>query len=91
VKLATYGRLLADRQTRRFLAGLGVSALGDGLSIVTIAWLAVVAAPAGDSGVFVGIAVAAYTLPGVIGAVLLRRFVAARPAREMVLGPGAAG
>src|SRR5919106_1746545 len=89
MKLDTYRRLLADRQTRRFLAGLGVSALGDGLSTVTIAWLAVVAAPPGDSGVFVGIAVAAYTLPGVIGAVLLRRYVANRPAREMVLGHAA--
>ncbi|RPH77652.1 MAG: MFS transporter, partial [Candidatus Rokuibacteriota bacterium] len=81
-----YRRLCADRQTRRFLAGLGVSALGDGLSIVTIAWVAVVAAPAGDSGVFVGVAVAAYTLPGVIGAILLRRYVATHPARDMVLG-----
>ena len=89
MKLATYRRLLADRQTRRFLAGLGVSALGDGLSIVTIAWLAVVAAPAGDSGVFVGVAIAAYTLPGVIGAVVLRRYVATRTAREMVLGHAA--
>ena len=89
MKRGTYRRLLADRQTRRFLAGLGVSALGDGLSIVTIAWLAVVAAPPGDSGIFVGVAVAAYTLPGVIGAILLRRYVATRPAREMVLGHAA--
>jgi hypothetical protein len=37
MKLEMYRRLLAHRQTRRFLAGLGVSALGDGLSIVTIA------------------------------------------------------
>jgi MFS family permease len=89
MKLEMYRRLLADRQTRGFLAGLGVSALGDGLSVVTIAWLAVVIAPAADTGVFVGIAVAAYTLPGVIGAVLLRRYVAARSAREMVLGHAA--
>src|SRR5918992_5286740 len=86
MRLGEYGRLLADRRARGFLAGLGVSALGDGLSIVTIAWLAVITAPPGDSGIFVGIAVAAYTLPGVIGAVLLRRYVATRPARAMVLG-----
>ena len=85
MRLEAYRRLLADRQVRRFLAGLGVSALGDGLSVVTIAWLAVVSAPAGNSGLFVGVAVAAYTLPGVIGAVLLHRYVAARPAREMVV------
>lgn len=89
MKLETYRRLLANRQTRRFLAGLGISALGDGLSTVTIAWLAVLTAPAGDSGVFVAIAIAAYTLPGVLGAILLRRFVATRPAREMVLGHAA--
>src|SRR5688572_11659420 len=89
MKLEAYRRLLADRQTRRFLGGLAVSALGDGLRVVTIAWLAVLAAPAGDSGVFVGIAVAAYTLPGVIGAILLRRYVASRPARHMVLGHAA--
>jgi MFS family permease len=89
MKFDAYRRLLADRQTRRFLAGLGVSALGDGLSIVTIAWLAVVSAPTGDKGVFVGVAVAAYTLPGVIGAILLRKYVATRPAREMVLGHAA--
>jgi MFS family permease len=89
MKLEMYRRLLADGQTRRFLAGLGVSALGDGLSVVTIAWLAVAIAPAGDAGIFVGVAVAAYTLPGVIGAVLLRRYVATRPAREMVLGHAA--
>ena len=89
MKLEIYRRLLADGQTRRFLAGLGVSALGDGLSIVTIAWLAVITAPAGDSGIFVGVALAAYTLPGVIGAVFLRRYLASRPAREMVLGHSA--
>src|SRR5919109_2205062 len=89
MKLEPYRRLLADRPARRFLAGLGVSALGDGLSIVTIAWLAVVAAPPGDSGVFVGVAIAAYTLPGVIGALVLRKYVAMRPAREMVLGHAA--
>jgi MFS family permease len=87
--LEPYRSLLADRRTRIFLAGLGVSALGDGLSVVTIAWLAVVSAPPGDTGLFVGIAVAAYTLPGVVGAVVLRRYLATRPAREMVLGHAA--
>jgi MFS family permease len=86
VRLDAYRRLLGDRRTRRFLGGLGISALGDGLSVVTIAWLAVVAGPPGDTGVFVGIAIAAYTLPGVIGAVLLRPWVGILPARHMVLG-----
>jgi predicted MFS family arabinose efflux permease len=68
------------------LAGLGASALGDGLSTVTIAWLAVGIAPAGDVGLFVGLAVAAYTLPGVIGAVAFSRLLRGRPARTMLLG-----
>ncbi len=41
-----YRSLLQDRRTRRLLAGLGASSLGDGMSTVTIAWLAVRIAPA---------------------------------------------
>ena len=66
--------------------GLGVSALGDGMSTVTIAWLAVRVAPATDIGLFVGLAVAAYTLPGVIGAVAFGRLLRGSPARAMLLG-----
>jgi len=82
---AVYRQLLSDTQTRRLLLGLGVSALGDGMSMVSIAWLAVLLAPSGNVGVFVGIAVAAYTLPGVAGALALRRFLGHRPARVLVL------
>jgi MFS family permease len=81
-----YRRLLRDRRTRRLLAGLGVSSLGDGMSTVTIAWLALRIAPAGDTGGYVGLAVAAYTLPGVIGALTLGRLLRDRPARALVLG-----
>src|SRR5919198_4239070 len=82
---AAYRALLRDPRTRRLLAGLGVSSLGDGMSTVTIAWLAVGVAPAGRLGLFVGLAVAAYTLPGVIGAVAFGRFLRHRPARFLVL------
>ena len=67
------------------MTGLGVSSLGDGMSVVTIAWLAVRVAPSGELGVFVGIALAAYTLPGVIGALAFGRIVRHRPARSLVL------
>ncbi len=80
-----YRRLLRDTQTRRLLLGLGVSALGDGMSTVSIAWLAVLLAPSGTVGVFVGLAVAAYTLPGVVGAVALGPFLRHRPVRVLVL------
>jgi hypothetical protein len=82
---AVYRRLLSDPQTRRLLLGLGVSALGDGMSTVSIAWLGVLLAPSGHVGVFVGIAVAAYTLPGVVGALALGRFLRHRPVRVLVL------
>src|SRR5512132_250241 len=83
---AAYRSLLQDRRTRLLLTGLGASALGDGMSTVTIAWLAVRIAPAGQVGLFVGLAVAAYTLPGVIGAVAFGRLLRGRPARTMLLG-----
>ena len=82
---ATYRTLLASPQLRLLLAGLGVSSLGDGISVVTIAWLAVGIAPPGALGLFVGLAVAAYTLPGVVGAVLLGGVLRGRPARTLVL------
>jgi len=80
-----YRQLLARRQMRLLLAGLGVSALGDGISTVTIAWLAVEIAPAGMLGLFVGLAIAAYTLPGVIGALAFGTLLRGRPARALVL------
>src|SRR5262249_59146161 len=67
------------------LSGLGVSSLGDGMSTVTIAWLTVRTAPAGKVGLFVGLALAAYTLPGAVGALTLGRYLCARPARAFVL------
>ena len=54
-----YRVLLADRRARRLLSGLGTSSLGDGMSTVTIAWLAVRTAPRGQVGLFVGLALAA--------------------------------
>ena len=86
---AAYRTLLREPRTRRLLAGLGASSLGDGLSTVTIAWLAVEVAPADNVGLFVGIAVAAYTLPGVIGAVGFGRLLHGRPARTMLVGHAA--
>lgn len=82
---AAYRRLLGSRPARRLLSGLGVSSLGDGMSVVTIAWLAVRTAPAGALGLYVGLAVAAYMLPGAVGAVAFARLLRQRPARTLVL------
>jgi len=56
------------------------------MSTVTIAWLAVRTPPAGDLGLFVGLTVAAYTLPGAVGALAFGRYLRHRPARALVLG-----
>jgi predicted MFS family arabinose efflux permease len=55
------------------------------MSAVTIAWLAVRVAPPSALGAYVGFALAAYTLPGVVGALAFTRFVRHRPARALVL------
>jgi len=55
------------------------------MSTVTIAWLAVRTAPAGELGLYVGLALAAYTLPGAVGALTLGSWLRHRPARALVL------
>lgn len=69
---------------RRLLPAFAVSAVGDGMSAVAVAWLALRLAAPGDHGLVVGAAVAAYTLPGAAGAVLLVRPLRALPARSLV-------
>jgi len=83
--VTTYRTLLADRRTRRLLTGLGASALGDGISTVTIAWLAISIAPADQVGLLVGLALAAYTLPGAIGAIAFASLLRGRSPRALVL------
>src|SRR6266851_5419426 len=63
---------------RKVLPGAAMSALGDGMSAVAIAWLALKLAPPGSRGLWVGAAVAAYSLPGAAGAVALRRWLRGR-------------
>ena len=52
-----------------------VSALGDVMSMVAVAWLAVQIAPPDQAGVWTGLAVAAYALPASLGAAALARLV----------------
>jgi predicted MFS family arabinose efflux permease len=63
---------------RRLLPAFAMSAIGDGMSAVGVAWLAIRIASPADRGLVVGVAVAAYTLPGAAGAMLL-----ARPLRKL--------
>jgi predicted MFS family arabinose efflux permease len=70
---------------RRLLLGFAVSYLGDGMSFVAVAWLAIELAPQATAGLWVGAAVAAYTLPGVVGALVFGRRLRRVPARRLLL------
>jgi hypothetical protein len=74
---------------RRLLPAFAVSAIGDGMSAVAVAWLAIrISSPAGR-GLAVGVAVAAYTLPGAVGAVLLSRPLRRLSGRHLVAADAA--
>ncbi len=73
--ISSVRRVVRQPVLRRVLPGMLVSALGDGMSLVAVAWLAVQIAPPGQAGVWTGLAVAAYALPAPIGAALLARLV----------------
>ncbi len=81
--------LFASPVLRRLLPAFAVSAVGDGMSAVGVAWLAIrIAAPA-DRALVVGVAVAAYTLPGAAGAVLLARPLRKLTGRQLVAADAA--
>jgi MFS family permease len=82
---AAYRPVLANRVFRRVLLGLAVSYVGDGMSFVAVAWLAIELAPPDTAGLWVGGAVAAYTLPGVLGALLFGRRLRRFPAKRLLL------
>lgn len=82
---AAYRPVLANRVCRRLFLGFAVSYLGDGMSFVAVAWLAIELAPHATAGLWVGGAVAAYTLPGVVGALVLGRRLRRLPARRLLL------
>ena len=82
---SAYRPVLANRVFRRLFVGFAVSYLGDGMSFLAVAWLAIELAPRGTAGLWVGAAVAAYTLPGVAGALLFGRRLRRVPARRLLL------
>lgn len=80
-----YRPLFAVRPFRRLLPVFALSDLGDGMSTVAVAWLALSLAPDGGQGALVGISVAAYTLPGALGALLLGRWLRQLPAQRLLV------
>jgi hypothetical protein len=81
--------VIASPVLRRLLPAFAVSAVGDGMSAVGVALLAIRIAPPADRDLVVGVAVAAYTLPGAAGAVLLARPLRALAGRQLVAADAA--
>ena len=79
-----YWPVLSHPLLRRLLPGFVVSSLGDGMAVVAVSWLALELTPATNRGLWVAGAVAAYTLPGAAGALLLARFLRHRPPARLV-------
>ena len=82
---SAYRPVLANGVFRRLILGFAVSYLGDGMSFVAVAWLAIELAPQATAGLWVGGAVAAYTLPGVVGALVFGRRLRRMRARRLLL------
>ncbi|MET7424706.1 MFS transporter [Dactylosporangium sp. NPDC005555] len=78
-----YWPVVSHPRLRRILPGLVVSALGDGMSLVAITWLALQLAPAEHRGTGVAVAVAAYSLPSAAGGVLFGRFLRHRGGAQL--------
>lgn len=70
-----YWPVITHPQLRILLPGIGISSFGDGMSTVTISWFALKIAPAGEIALWLALAVAAYTLPGALGAVAFVRWL----------------
>ncbi|MFJ7778605.1 MFS transporter [Streptomyces yangpuensis] len=96
VRSSPYWPVIRHPALRPVLPGFAVSALGDGMAVVAVGWMAIELAPSADRSVWVALAAAAYTLPGALGAVLLGRLLRHRsPARlvawDAALRAGALG
>jgi MFS family permease len=83
-RASAFAPVVASPVLRRLLPAFAVSAIGDGMSAVGVAWLAIRIAAPGDRSVLVGVAVAAYSLPAAAGAVLLARPLRALRGRHLV-------
>jgi predicted MFS family arabinose efflux permease len=76
---------LGSRPFATLLAGYAVSSLGDGMAAVAISWLAILLARGRDTGLLVGAAVAAYTIPGVVAGLGLGRLLTRWDPRLLIL------
>jgi predicted MFS family arabinose efflux permease len=70
---------------RRLAIGDLVSSVGDGMSVVAIAWQALLLAPRGSRGIAVGAALAAYIVPGIVTGLAFGRKLVRVPAKWLII------
>ncbi|MET7868119.1 MFS transporter [Micromonospora taraxaci] len=78
-----YWPVVSHPQLRRVLPGLAVSALGDGMAVVAVTWLAIQLAPPDQRGTWIAAAVAAYTLPSAAGTIVFGRLLRGRSGAQL--------
>jgi predicted MFS family arabinose efflux permease len=79
-----YQAVFANRPFRGVVPAIAASDVGDGMSMVAIVWLGMLIAPQDMVGPVIGAAVAAYVLPGAVGALLFGRWLRRLPARRLL-------
>jgi hypothetical protein len=85
MRTSPYAAVVRDSRVRRLLPGFAVSYLGDGMTAIAVSWLALQIAPPGSRGLWVALAVAAYTFPGAIGTFALAGLLRGRPGAQLVI------
>src|SRR4051794_16545725 len=79
-----YWPVISHPVLRRILPGIALSALGDGMSLVAISWLALQLAPDDAArGTWVAAAVVAYSLPSALGGAVLGRYLRHRGGAQL--------
>ncbi|MGC4880686.1 MFS transporter [Micromonospora sp. DT43] len=78
-----YWPVVSHPLLRRVLPGLAVSALGDGMAVVAVTWLAIQLAPQDQRGLWIALAVAAYALPSAAGTVIFGRWLRGRGGAQL--------
>ncbi len=83
LKSSPYWPALSHPVLQRILPGLTVSALGDGMAEVAATWLALQLATGPDRTTWVSAAIVAYTVPSLVGTLLLGRLLGGRPGAQL--------
>ncbi|MBQ1033044.1 MFS transporter [Micromonospora sp. SD19] len=78
-----YWPVVSHPQLRRVLPGLAVSALGDGMAVVAVSWLAIQLVPHDQWGPWIAVTMAAYTLPSAAGTVVFGRLLRGRGGAQL--------